>query len=133
MIYLETNQQSKTDVLLEKIINKFNPRSAKNEDDIKIRTYSDIINPIIQAVNPESVNNYHSEPNMNTSYYKGGRADASFENLVFEFKKYEAFDNQAGIDEALYGRPGQNDHGLVDYIKSISNGKSRILKRFRKN
>ena len=123
MIYLETNQQLKTDVLLEKIINKFNPRSAKNEDDIKIRTYSDIINPIIQAVNPESSNNYHSEPNMNTSYYKGGRADASFENLVFEFKKYEAFDNQAGIDEALYGRPGQNDHGLVDYIKSISEWK----------
>ena len=123
MIILVANQQSKTDTLLEEIINKFNPRSAKNEDDIKLRTYSDIINPIIQAVNPESVDNYHSEPNMNTAYYKGGRADASFENLVFEFKKYETFDNEAGINEALYGRPRQNDRGLVDYIKSISEWK----------
>ncbi|MFR2716024.1 MAG: Eco57I restriction-modification methylase domain-containing protein [Anaerococcus obesiensis] len=120
---MESNQKLRTDILLERIINGFNPRSAKNEDDIKIRTYSDIIKPIIQEVNPDAINNYYSEPNLNTSCYKGGRADASFENLVFEFKKYEVFDKQSGVDEALYGRPGKEDHGLEHYIKSISGWK----------
>ena len=116
----ESNHLTKTEELIERIISKFNPRSAKNEDDIKLRTYTDIIQPIIQMVNPNSVDKYQSEPNMNTAHYKGGRADASFENLVFEFKKFETFEKESGVEEALYGRPGSNDHGLVDYIKSIS-------------
>lgn len=120
---LEIDSKTETNALLESIIENFNPRSAKNEDDIKLRTHTDIINPILQTINPESVDNYHSESNMNTAHYRGGRADATFENFVFEFKKYETFDKDSGIKEALYGRPGNKDHGLEDYIKSISEWK----------
>lgn len=110
------NIKTKTDELIEDIIKNFNPHSAKNEDDIKIRTYADIILPILRSVNPGSVDSFSSE----RTFYKGGRADASFTNLVFEYKYYKAFDTKVGIMEALYGRPGTRDHGLEDYIKSIS-------------
>lgn len=90
-------ENTKTEMLIKDIMDNFNPHSARNEDDIKIRTYADIILPILRNVNPSLVDSFSSEK----SFYKGGRADASFTNLVFEYKFYKAFDLEAGVHEAL--------------------------------
>lgn len=111
-----TQKISETDLLIQSILETFNPHTAKNEDDIKLRTYSEIILPILRNVNPELSDSFSSE----TTFYKGGRADATFVNLVFEYKSYGAFDDETRVNEALYGRLGTNDRGLRDYIKSIS-------------
>ena len=84
-----------------------------NEDDIKIHFHTDIIKPILKTVNSEMYNNYRSEQ----TFLTGGRSDATFQNISFEFKKKALFKSNNGIDEALYGR-NNKDHGLYDYILS---------------
>ncbi len=84
-----------------------------NEDDIKIHFHTDIIKPILKTVNSEMYNNYRSEQ----TFLTGGRSDATFQNISFEFKKKALFKSKNGIDEALYGR-NNKDHGLYDYILS---------------
>ena len=96
--------------------NNFLSNTFKNEDDVKINFHSDIIKPILRVVNPLRANQYSSENRL----LSGGRTDATFQNISFEYKKYGYFDSMAGIDEALYGRKNQNDHGLYDYIISDS-------------
>jgi len=88
--------------------NKFN-----SEDDIKIHFHSDLVKPILKEVNPKQMTQYHSEDVL----LAGGRTDATFQNISFEFKKFDYFRTQRGIREALYGRGGF-DHGLYDYIVS---------------
>lgn len=95
----------------------FKSNSFKNEDDIKVNFHADIVKPILRVVNPMRANQYNSENRL----LSGGRTDATFQNISFEYKKYKYFDSPSGIREALYGRKGQvNDHGLYDYIISDS-------------
>lgn len=96
--------------------NNFQSNTFKNEDDVKVNFHSDIVKPILRAVNPLRANQYNSENRL----LSGGRTDATFQNISFEYKKYGHFDSLTGIDEALYGRKNQNDHGLYDYIISDS-------------
>jgi len=96
-----------------KIEKEFKQNTFNNEDDIKIHFHSDIIKPILKTVNPEMHSNYRSEQ----TFLSGGRSDATFQNISFEFKKEALFDLKSGIDEALYGRDSK-DHGLYDYIIS---------------
>lgn len=88
------------------ILNNFS-----NEDDVKIHFHSDIVKPILSEVNPSMLNQYKSENNL----LSGGRTDATFQNISFEFKAFKYFQNSKGINEALYGRDDK-DHGLYDYI-----------------
>ncbi len=97
----------------------FMANTFNNEDDIKIHFHSDLVKPILKEVNPNQISQYHSEDIL----LSGGRTDATFQNISFEFKKYNYFKNVKGIKEALYGR-NDSDHGLYDYI--ISN--AAILK-----
>lgn len=83
------------------------------EDDIKINFYSEIVSPILKLVNPMLANAFLSEDTL----LSGGRTDAAFQNVCFEYKKYNYFKNKSGINEALFGRD-QSDHGLYDYIIS---------------
>lgn len=92
---------------------KFKKNSLKNEDDIKVNFHSDIVKPILEEVNPDMAGQYHSEDVLKA----GGRTDATFQNISFEFKKEEYFNKASGIKEALYGR-NSSDHGLHDYILS---------------
>lgn len=96
-----------------KIEQEFKSKIFRNEDDIKIHFHSDIIKPILQKLNPEMENQYKSEYNL----LSGGRTDATFQSISFEFKKEDKFSNEAGINEALYGRDNK-DHGLYDYLIS---------------
>jgi len=84
-----------------------------NEDDVKIHFHSDLVKPILQEVNPEQMAQYRSEDVL----ISGGRTDATFQNISFEFKKYDYFKTERGINEALRGR-NDSDHGLYDYIIS---------------
>jgi hypothetical protein len=59
------------------------------------------------------VGQYHSEDTL----LAGGRTDATFQNISFEFKKLAYFDTPRGKNEALYGRDNR-DHGLYDYLIS---------------
>lgn len=110
--------KSVKDINLKKSKLEFMSRKLENEDDIKINFYSDIIQPILKTVNPKSINQFSSEKRL----LSGGRTDASFNNISFEYKKYKHFDRISGINEALFGRKStKNDHGLYDYlINSIS-------------
>lgn len=108
-----------------KIEKDFKSLFLRNEDDVKIHFHSDIVKPILTVVNPSMLNHYKSEDNLLT----GGRTDATFQNISFEFKKYDYFRTPKGINEALYGRD-KKDHGLYDYIISssgINNSDSETL------
>ena len=82
-----------------------------NEDEIKIHFHSDIIKPLLEELNPKMIGQFKSE----TVFHWGGRADATFQNISFELKKYGYFKTPKGIEEALKGR-SRKDHGLYDYI-----------------
>lgn len=92
---------------------KFKKNSFNNEDDIKIYFHSDIVKPLLEELNPDMAGQYHSEDVLKA----GGRTDATFQNISFEFKKEGYFNKASGIKEALYGRDN-SDHGLHDYILS---------------
>lgn len=94
----------------------FISNTFRNEDDIKVNFHSDIVKPILRTVNPLRANQYSSENRL----LSGGRTDATFQNISFEYKKYGHFNSISGIEEALFGRKNQNDHGLYDYIISDS-------------
>ena len=92
---------------------EFKANVFNNEDDVKIHFHSDLVKPILREVNPNKVSQYHSEATL----IAGGRTDATFQNISFEFKKYDYFRTERGIREALFGR-NNTDHGLYDYIIS---------------
>lgn len=92
---------------------KFKKNTFNNEDDIKIYFHSDIVKPLLEELNLEMAGHYHSEDVLKA----GGRTDATFQNISFEFKKEGYFDKASGIKEAVYGRDNA-DHGLHDYILS---------------
>lgn len=94
--------------LLEK---NFKNHIFKNEDDVKLHFHSEIVKPILEEFNPEMANQYKSENYL----LSGGRTDATFQNVYFEFKKFGRFSTKAGVDEALTGRDDK-DHGLYDYL-----------------
>uniref|UniRef100_UPI003077E1DE hypothetical protein n=1 Tax=Mitsuokella jalaludinii TaxID=187979 RepID=UPI003077E1DE len=98
---------------LKEIELSFNKNTLRNEDDVKIYFHSDIVKPILEEVNPSMVGQYHSEDIL----LSGGRTDATFQNISFEFKKPAYFKTTKGKHEALYGR-NDRDHGLYDYIIS---------------
>lgn len=97
---------------------KFNFQTEKLivEDDVKLQFYHHIVAPILNKVNPQKKTEFQSEK----SFFKGGRPDAVFQNIAFEYKAFDYFKSQRGVDEALYGRPnssgGTKDRGLYDYL-----------------
>lgn len=93
------------------MVKRFLSYKLRKEDDVKLHFYAEIMKPLVQALNPNGVNDYCSENVLRG----GGRTDATFQTISFEFKKDGYFRTQRGIDEALYGRD-ENDHGLFDYI-----------------
>lgn len=98
---------------LNKLVSDFKHNQFKTEDDIKLHFFSEIANPILQETNPLLQKAFRSE-----SYLKaGGRPDATFINVLFEYKSYGKFDSSKGIKEAVYGR-NKADCGLYDYLLS---------------
>lgn len=98
---------------LKELEKNFKKNTFKNEDDVKLHFHSDIVKPLLEELNPEMIGLYYSEHVLKA----GGRTDATFQNISFEFKKEGYFDKKSGIDEAVKGR-NDEDHGLYDYILS---------------
>lgn len=96
-----------------KLEETFKSNVFNNEDDIKLHFHSDIISPLLKELNPSMIGQYKSENIL----LAGGRTDATFQNILFELKKYNFFRTEKGINDALYGR-NNKDHGLYDYIIS---------------
>ena len=96
---------------LRELESNFKKNIFNNEDDIKIHFHSDIIKPLLEELNPEMAGQYHSEDVLKA----GGRTDATFQNISFEFKKERYFNKASGVSEAVYGRDS-TDHGLDDFI-----------------
>lgn len=96
-----------------KLEERFRNNIFKNEDDVKIHFYSDIVKPLLEELNPTMASQYKSENIL----LAGGRTDATFQNILFELKRHNYFKTESGINEALYGR-NDKDHGLYDYIIS---------------
>lgn len=103
---------------LQELEENFLKEKISNEDDVKIKFFSEIIKPIINVVNPSMAHEFASE----YTYFKGGRADAVFSNIAFEYKSMNTFNKKSGIDEAIYGRKNSitglrdSDRGLYDYL-----------------
>lgn len=91
----------------------FKENQLKNEDDVKLHFYADIMNPLLKELNPSMAGQYKSEDIL----LAGGRTDATFQNILFEFKKRNYFTTERRMEEALYGK-NDKDHGLYDYIIS---------------
>lgn len=100
-----------SELKLAEIVKNFRDYKLRKEDDVKLHFYAEIMKPLVQALNPNGVNDYCSENALRA----GGRTDATFQTISFEFKKDDYFRTRRGIDEALRGRD-ENDHGLFDYI-----------------
>lgn len=108
------------DIGLSNMAKNFQSFVLRKEDDVKIHFYAEIMGPLVRILNPESLNDYCSENVLKA----GGRTDATFRTISFEFKKANYFFTKKGLDEALYGRD-EYDHGLRDYIinnAGIENG-----------
>ena len=99
------------------LISNFNKREFNNEADVQIQFYAEIANPILTKMNQTNLVQYSF--NNEQRFLKGGRADAVFENIAFEIKKYAYFDNIKGVNEALYGR-NYKDSGLYEYILELA-------------
>ncbi|MGL5349568.1 MAG: Eco57I restriction-modification methylase domain-containing protein [Cetobacterium sp.] len=95
----------------ELLIENFRKEKFTNEDDIKVKFYSNIVKPILEEFNTEFKTEFTNE----YRYLNGGRADAVFKNIVFEYKGYKFFNKQRYIEDALFGR-NNNDSGLYEYI-----------------
>ena len=104
---------------LKKLEQEFKKHNFKSEDDVKINFYTEIVNPILKQFNPLLANTFQSEDTLKS----GGRTDATFQNVCFEYKKYNYFKKEMGIKESLFGRD-ESDHGLYDYIISSADFKT---------
>ena len=100
---------------LQKIEADFRLAMLSNEDDVKINFYASIIKPLMHILQPGKALDYKSENVLRA----GGRTDATFQDISFEFKKPNYFRTVKGRNEALYGRD-EKDHGLYDYLISHS-------------
>lgn len=100
-------------IIIENLINNFNKNKFITEDDVKIQFHTNILSPIINNLETDINYQVFSEQ----TYIKGGRADATFKNITFEYKKFDYFKSNKGINEALFGR-NNKDHGLYDYLIS---------------
>ncbi|TDR30304.1 hypothetical protein [Hydromonas duriensis] len=114
----------------QRIADAFSKEHFNNEDDIKIKFYSHIASPILSVVNPLLATTFSSEKN----FIGGGRADAVFQNIAFEYKKFGYFDKRAdsGIKEALYGRDNA-DSGLHEYLINQAVKAGRGLENYQSN
>ncbi|OOF38932.1 methyltransferase [Rodentibacter rarus] len=99
------------------LISNFNSRPFNNEADVQFQFYAEIAQPILANMN--KIGSIQYAINNEQKFLKGGRADAVFENIAFEIKKFAYFDNIKGIDEALYGR-NEKDSGLYEYILELA-------------
>jgi len=86
--------------------------SAKNEEDVRLATniFLDGLTSVF-----ELKKNISSE----VTSLQGGRADSIYSDIIFEFKTPKKFNNQKGIDEAIYGRD-EKDRGLFHYLVNFS-------------
>jgi type I restriction-modification system DNA methylase subunit len=108
--------QNKIDT--QKLADTFSKEQFKNEDDIKIKFYSHIASPILSIINPLLATTFSSEKN----FIGGGRADAVFQNIAFEYKQFGYFEKGAnsGINEVLRGRD-KTDSGLYEHLINQAN------------
>lgn len=100
---------------LKKITTDFQAVKLSNEDDVKINFYASIVKPLMRILRPGKAFDYRSENVLRA----GGRTDATFQEISFEFKRPNYFRTEKGRNEALYGRD-EKDHGLYDYLISHS-------------
>ena len=109
------NATKVTSSQLKKITNDFQSVKLSNEDDVKINFYASIVKPLMRILRPGKAFDYRSENVLRA----GGRTDATFQEISFEFKRPNYFRTEKGRNEALHGRD-EKDHGLYDYLISHS-------------
>ena len=56
----------------------FEKFKLRNEDDVKIHFYADIIRPLLQEIDPKRILQYFSEDRL----LAGGRTDATFQHKI---------------------------------------------------
>lgn len=104
-----------TSLQLRRITTEFKTAKLSNEDDVKINFYASIVKPLMKILRPGKTFDYRSENILRA----GGRTDATFQEISFEFKRPDYFRTEKGRKEALYGRD-ERDHGLYDYLISYA-------------
>ena len=87
-------------------------KKAKGEEDIRIATniFLDDLTPLF---------NIKKNISSEVTSLHGGRADSIYSDIIFEFKAPKKFNNQKGINEAIYGRD-EKDRGIFHYLVNFS-------------
>lgn len=103
------------DNFLFKLRTDFENQKLHNEDDVKIHFWSEILKPFQLKYNLSGISSEHN-------YINGGKSDATFSGIPFEYKPYDYFKfknsndyNNKHVNEALVGR-NKDDRGLYHYI-----------------
>lgn len=85
--------------------------SLKKEEDVRA-SFSTVLKQLSQAMGFNLQLTGHEVVSAH-----GGSADSVYDNVIFEYKAPKKFNNQKGIDEALYGRLNSvTDRGLFHYL-----------------
>ena len=85
---------------------------AKNEEDIRIAT-----NIFLDGLT--SLFEIKKDISSEVTSLQGGRADSIYSDIIFEFKAPKKFNNEKGLNEAIYGRD-EKDRGLFHYLVNFS-------------
>jgi hypothetical protein len=86
--------------------------NAKNEEDVRLAT-----NIFLDGL--ASLFKIKKDISNEVTSLQGGRADSIYSDIIFEFKTPKKFNNQKGVEEALYGRDDK-DRGLFSYLINFS-------------
>jgi hypothetical protein len=98
-------------------------RGVKIEEDVRLHTYT-----FLRDLTREMGVNVKIQNEK--VVLTGGRIDSLYDNIAFEFKKPNYFDNRSGIDEAVEGR--KNKGGLIEYLISLALTESHDIQDFMK-
>jgi hypothetical protein len=99
-------------------------KDVKQEEDIRLATYE-----FLKELTKEIGVNIKIKNEV--IVVTGGRIDSLFDNIMFEFKKYDYFKTKGGTNEATYGR--NNRGGLLEYLLSVALSESNDLEEMRRH
>ncbi len=86
----------------------------KSEENVRVYT-SRIIEEILKSIGLENdqIHEY--------TFINGSRADSMYQNIIIEYKKYNAFKHKRNITEAINGRKSKSESGLKNYLIQKAN------------
>lgn len=100
---------------ISKLILRLNELSDKqNEENVRVYT-SYIIEEILSSIGLKN------DQMHEYTFINGSRADSMYQNIIIEYKRYNAFRHKRNVTEAVNGRKSKADSGLKNYLIQKAN------------